>query len=173
MSVILGINAMHAGAAAAVVVEGRPVIALAEERLNRVKYYARFPSLAIQRCLEVAGLGWRDVDAVAVGRDASANRAQKLRYVASHPTRLLNLMKIRSARSSLESLRDWIARECEVDPASLRFTQHNVEHHLAHTASTCSRPSTAIRSPATSAGSSRADQALSRARSDTAVTVCC
>jgi hypothetical protein len=121
MSVILGINAMHAGAAAALIVEGRPVIALAEERLNRVKYYARFPGLAIQRCLAVAGLGWRDVDAVAVGRDASANRAQKLRYVVSHPTRLLNLMKIRGARSSLESLRDWIARECEVDPVRLRF----------------------------------------------------
>ena len=131
MSVILGINAMHAGAAAALVVDGRPVIALAEERLNRIKYYARFPGLAIQRCLEVAGLRWQDVDAVAVGRDASANRARKLSYVASHPTRLLNLIKIRTARSSLESLHDWIARECEVDPASLRFTQHSSRSLLA------------------------------------------
>ena len=39
MSVILGLNAFHAGAAAAVVIDGTPVAAIAEERLNRVKYY--------------------------------------------------------------------------------------------------------------------------------------
>jgi carbamoyltransferase len=135
MAVILGINAMHAGAAAALVIDGVPVMALPEERLNRVKYYARFPALAANRCLEEAGLRWQDVDAVAIGRDKSANRAQKLRYVASHPTRLLNLVKIRSARSSIDSLEEMIARECGVDPESLRFEQHAVEHHLAHTAS--------------------------------------
>jgi carbamoyltransferase len=135
VAVILGINAMHAGAAAALLVDGVPVMALPEERLNRVKYYGRFPALAIERCLGEAGLRWQDVDAVAIGRDRSANRAQKLRYVASHPTRLLNLMKIRSARSSIDTLEELIRRECGVDPKSLRFTQHSVEHHLAHTAS--------------------------------------
>ena len=37
MSLILGINARDAGASAAIVVDGRPVLASAEERLNRVK----------------------------------------------------------------------------------------------------------------------------------------
>ncbi|MCA9442614.1 MAG: carbamoyltransferase, partial [Candidatus Omnitrophica bacterium] len=27
------------------------------------------------------------------------------------------------------------SRECEVDPASLRFAEHHIEHHLAHVAS--------------------------------------
>ena len=78
MAVILGVNAFHAGAAAAVLVDGSPVAAIAEERLNRVKYYARFPSSAIQRCLDIAGLRFGDIDAVAVGRDPSANRGQKV-----------------------------------------------------------------------------------------------
>ena len=56
MSVILGINAFHAGAAAALLIDGQPVAAIAEERLNRVKYYARFPSMAIRSCLDMAGL---------------------------------------------------------------------------------------------------------------------
>jgi len=55
MAVILGINAYHAGAAAAVLVDGRPTAAIAEERLNRVKYYARFPGAAIRECLSNAG----------------------------------------------------------------------------------------------------------------------
>ena len=42
MSVILGINTFHAGASAALLVDGEPVVALAEERLNRVKYFAGF-----------------------------------------------------------------------------------------------------------------------------------
>lgn len=56
MSAILGINARHAGASAALVIDGKPVLAIAEERLNRIKYYADFPTLAIQCCLDAAGI---------------------------------------------------------------------------------------------------------------------
>ena len=56
MSVILGINTFHAGSSAAIIIDGEPVVALAEERLNRVKYFAGFPQLSILRCLEIAGL---------------------------------------------------------------------------------------------------------------------
>ena len=135
MSVILGLNTLHAGASAAVVIDGKPEVAIAEERLNRVKYYARFPALAIRECLRIAGVEFRDLDVVAVGRDSAANRAKKIEYVLTHPSQLLNLMQLRTSRSALEDLRTEMARECDVDPADLRFEQHNVEHHLAHIAS--------------------------------------
>jgi carbamoyltransferase len=135
VSVILGINAFHAGAAAALVVDGVPVAAVAEERLNRIKYYAGFPKLAIQRCLDMAGLGFGDVDCVALGRDRAANRAEKLKYVLSQPTKLLNLAKIGTARRALDDVHALLVRHCGADPAALRFTQHDIEHHLAHTAS--------------------------------------
>ena len=135
MSVILGINAFHAGASAAVVVDGVPVAAVAEERLNRVKYYAGFPTQSILRCLDMAGLRFRDLDAVAIGRDRAANRAEKLKYVLSQPTKLLNLAKIGTARRGLDDARDLLVRQCGADASELRFNQHNVEHHLAHTAS--------------------------------------
>src|SRR5262245_50725912 len=67
MSVILGLNAFHAGAAAAVLIDGQVVAAIPEERLNRVKYYARFPALSIQKCLQMAGVAFKDIDYVAVG----------------------------------------------------------------------------------------------------------
>ena len=135
MAVILGLNAFHAGAAAAVLIDGKPVAAIAEERLNRVKYYSRFPSRAIRRCLDMAGLQFSDIDAVAVGRDPAANRRQKVVYALSRATQLSNLMRIRSSRKALNDLRALVASECEVDPAKLRFEQYNVEHHIAHTAS--------------------------------------
>ena len=135
MSIILGINAYHAGAAAALVVDGQPVVAIAEERLNRVKHHAGFPARAIRCCLDYAGLTYSDLDAVALGRDRSANLARKLAYAARNPARLLNLARLRSARSALDDVTDSVSRHCGVDRSALRFEQHNVEHHLAHTAS--------------------------------------
>jgi carbamoyltransferase len=135
MAVILGINAYHAGASAALLVDGKPVAAIAEERLNRKKYYARFPALAVRKCLEMAGLDFQDIDAVALGRDAGANRQKKIEYVLKHPTKLLNLLKIRGSREDLDDLKALIARECDVHPDKLRFEQHNIEHHIAHIAS--------------------------------------
>lgn len=135
MSAILGINAFHAGASAAVLVDGVPVAAVAEERLNRIKYYAGFPKLSIRRCLDMAGLRFRDIDVVAIGRDRAANRAEKLKYVLSQPTKLLNLAKIGTARRALDDVRELLVRDCGADAAELRYTQYDVEHHLAHTAS--------------------------------------
>ena len=135
MSVILGINTNHAGSSACLVIDGSPVIALPEERLNRVKYYAGFPKLSIRKCLEFAGLNFSDIDAVAVGRDSSANLNKKLQFALRHPTKLLNFVQMRSKSKGLDDLRSLIAAECDVDPARLRFTTHFVEHHLAHTAS--------------------------------------
>jgi len=135
VAVILGINAFHAGAAAALVVDGEPIVAMPEERLNRIKYFAGFPALSIRRCLDIAGLEFSDIDAVAVGRDPSANRVAKVGFALRNLKDLRNLLKIRGARGALDDFKTLISSECDVDPAKLRFTSYNVEHHLAHTAS--------------------------------------
>ncbi len=54
--IILGLNAYHANASAAIVADGRLLAAVEEERLNRVKYAAGLPKLAIQYCLDQAGV---------------------------------------------------------------------------------------------------------------------
>lgn len=135
MAVILGINSFHAGSSAALLVDGMPVAAIAEERLNRVKYYANFPVLAIRKCLDMAGASLGDIDWVAVGRDSAAHRAKKVEYALRNPAKLLNLLKIKSARSALDDVKACIAAECDVDPALLRFKVRHVEHHLAHISS--------------------------------------
>src|SRR5579885_1026083 len=58
---ILGINAYHGNASAALVCDGQLVAAVEEERFNRVKYAAGFPSAAIRYCLKEAGLSLSDV----------------------------------------------------------------------------------------------------------------
>jgi carbamoyltransferase len=135
VAIILGINTFHAGSSAALVVDGRTVVAIAEERLNRKKYYAGFPARSIERCLEFAGLQFSDIDHVAVGRDSTANLHKKLQFALRHPTKLLNFARMRSKKGALDDMKALISEHCEVAPDALKFQQHNVEHHLAHTAS--------------------------------------
>ena len=45
---IIGINAYHGDASAAVVVDGQLIAAVEEERLNRIKHWAGFPAQSIQ-----------------------------------------------------------------------------------------------------------------------------
>jgi predicted NodU family carbamoyl transferase len=53
---IVGLNAYHGDASAALVVDGELVNAVEEEKLNRVKYCAGFPELAAASCLELVRL---------------------------------------------------------------------------------------------------------------------
>ena len=77
MSIILGINAFHAGASTALVINGELKFTIAEERLNRIKYYAGF-KFKYKNCLDFAGLNIKDVDHIAIGRNHLANLNKKL-----------------------------------------------------------------------------------------------
>jgi len=70
---ILGINAYHGDASAALLKDGEVLLAIEEERLNRKKHCAGFPVLAIQACLKQEGLTISDIDHIAISTDPSAN----------------------------------------------------------------------------------------------------
>src|SRR5207302_9653135 len=63
---ILGINAYHGDAAAAIVKDGQLIAAAEEERFNRRKHCAGFPTLAIRYCLEAAGISIHDVEHIGI-----------------------------------------------------------------------------------------------------------
>ena len=77
---ILGINAYHGDASAAIVRDGQLIAAIEEERLNRQKHCAGFPELAVKLCLEEAGATLGDVDHVAVSRDPSLRLMDKILF---------------------------------------------------------------------------------------------
>lgn len=125
----------HADASAALVQDGEVVFAIAEERLNRIKHYAGFPSLAIQACLDFAGAKISDVDHVAIGQDSDANLARKVRYALANPVKLLNLIQLRRRKQPMHDVRSLVAKALDVDATTLRFVEHHLEHHIAHIAS--------------------------------------
>ena len=132
---ILGLNMFHADASAAIVEDGKVLFAVAEERLNRRKHYAGFPSLAVKACLEAIGAKITDVHSVAVGQDSDANLAKKIKYALANPANMSNFMKMRHRKEPMRDVRSLIAHALEVDPKQLEFQEHHVEHHLAHIAS--------------------------------------
>src|SRR5215469_14296844 len=83
LMIILGINAYHGDAAAAIVRNGELVAAAEEERFNRRKHCAGFPSLSIQYCLKQAGVTIDQVDHIAISRDPSAHLHKKVLYAAT------------------------------------------------------------------------------------------
>ena len=68
---ILGLNAFHGDASAALLTDGHLTAAVEEERFNRIKHWAGFPALAAKACL-------REIDPaslahVAISRDPRAH----------------------------------------------------------------------------------------------------
>jgi carbamoyltransferase len=129
---VLGLNAVFHDPAAALVVDGEVVAAAEEERFSRRKHGKRpvpfstweLPELSARWCLERAGIGPEDLDAVAysydpalappIGEDLTADGWEGLRtlYAARAP---------RFLQTALPGL----------DPAVVTF----VPHHVAHAAS--------------------------------------
>src|SRR6202158_5152485 len=82
---ILGINAYHGNSSAAIVSDGRLIAAVEEERFNRVKCAAGFPSAAIRYCLDAAGITLAEVDHIAIARNPWARLGTKLLYALRMP----------------------------------------------------------------------------------------
>ena len=134
MTTILGLNAYHADASAALLMGGQLAGAVAEERLNRVKHCVGFPSLAVAKVLEMNDLSVGGLAHVAIGRNPKANLAAKLKHVALNP-RLGKTAKNRAKNASLiqdvpQSVMDALSA---TGKAPFKF--HHVEHHRAHIAS--------------------------------------
>jgi carbamoyltransferase len=81
--IILGINAYHGDAAAALIKDGRIVAAVEEERFNRVKHCAGFPAAAVRYCLQAAGISIEEVAHVGISRDPSAHLHKKILFAAT------------------------------------------------------------------------------------------
>jgi carbamoyltransferase len=129
---ILGINAYHGNASAALVCDGKLIAAVEEERFNRVKYAAGFPAAAIRFCLKEAGINLSDLDHVAVPRNPYARLATKLRYAIRMPSFARERVKV---LAKFTSIPEALAAAFDSDPAKTKAQFHRVEHHQAHLAS--------------------------------------
>jgi carbamoyltransferase len=128
---ILGLNAFHGDASAALLVDGQLIAALEEERLNRIKHWAGFPAEALRACLAMGGI--EQVEHVAISRDPRAHFWSKVARVVSRPgdwsrltSRAKNTVEVARLAGRLSG-----SGMANADRARVHF----VEHHRAHLAS--------------------------------------
>src|SRR5580692_6001292 len=137
MTAILGLNVNHPDASAALILDGKIVAAVAEERFGqRIKHDPSFPAQAIQSVLSIGGILPKELDFIAIARDTTQNRAAKISYVLRHP--------LTGGRAALEHMRraevdlsisQKVGAACGQAPDSVTAKIVNVEHHLSHIAS--------------------------------------
>jgi carbamoyltransferase len=137
---ILGLSAFYHDSAAALVGAGKIIAAAQEERFSRKKHDARFPVHAVKYCLEEAGIGVLDLDAV-VFYDKPLVKFERLletylayapngfrSFVAAMPVWLKEKLYLKSLlRKELAALANCKTQHLP----QLLFT----EHHQAHAAS--------------------------------------
>jgi carbamoyltransferase len=134
MTNILGINAYHGDASAALVIDGQLIAAVEEERFNRIKHWAGFPVQSIGYCLAEAGLGPRDLDHVAISFNPQANLLRRLGFVVSHfpsPRAIVDRVKRQGKTLGLEG-QFAAAVGCHCNDLKAQF--HRIEHHQTHVA---------------------------------------
>jgi carbamoyltransferase len=133
---ILGLNTFHADASAALLKDGELVAAVAEERLNRVKHFAGFPTQAIKEVLDIGGITIRDVDHLGINKDSKANLLSKIGFAVMNLGRIAQMVKQRlEYRARAANAPQLLCEALGVPRDALRAKVHNVEHHVCHAAS--------------------------------------
>jgi carbamoyltransferase len=134
--IVVGINAYHADASAAIFINGHMLAAIEEERFTRVKHWAGFPEKAIAFCLREAGIGFADVDYFAIGRDPKAKLWRKLVYLAKNPGGSYSAVRDRiSNQKKVSSIEEELAAVSGLPASTFAGKVRHVEHHRSHLAS--------------------------------------
>ncbi|MEX0990936.1 MAG: carbamoyltransferase C-terminal domain-containing protein [Actinomycetota bacterium] len=126
---ILGINSFAHDTAACLLQDGVPVAFVEEERLNRQKHTKEFPDLAIQHCLDRAGITIHDVDVVAfshkAGVDYRLGAADAIKRLAPKRLAAQTYVDLNLVRKQDAFVRRW----------NYRGKVANIGHHISHAAS--------------------------------------
>jgi len=131
---IVGINAYHGDASAALIVDGKLTAAVEEERFNRIKHWAGFPQESIMWCLQQSGVAPEEVDHVAVSFNPMANLLKRIGFVCRHRPSLKAIRDRLTRQRKTLGLEDQFASAVGLKRHQLKAQFHRVEHHQTHVA---------------------------------------
>ena len=130
MKIIIGINAYHADASACIIVDGKLVAAVEEERLNRIKHFSGYPINAIKECLKIAKKNSNEITDIAFNTKPYSNILQKIFFFVKN---ILKKQEVSTKRFNRKiNIKKNIIKEFKLNK-DIKF--HYIEHHLAHIAS--------------------------------------
>ena len=134
MTSILGMNAYHGDASASLVIDGKLVAAVEEERFNRIKHWAGFPAESIRWCLQQGGVRAEDLDHVAISFNPRANFGRRLAFVATQRPSLSAITDRLRRQGKTLGLEEQFAQAVGSPVNEIKAKFHRIEHHQTHVA---------------------------------------
>jgi carbamoyltransferase len=128
--VILGINTNHADSSACILVDGKLIAAIEEERINRIKHFSGHPIASIRECLNIANLSDNQITNITFNTRPFKNIIPKSLFFLKN----LNFKKnspINRFQNKID-IKKFLFKKFNLDK-DVKF--HYIEHHLAHIAS--------------------------------------
>jgi carbamoyltransferase len=130
--IILGLNINHADTSACLIIDGKIIVAIEEERFIRKKHYAGFPINAIEFCLDFAKIQLKQVDFVTLNFSSFANFNKKFLYGIKNifsPAIIKKFINFKNKFFYPNDLKDFLNKN------NFKGEVINIEHHLSHIAS--------------------------------------
>jgi carbamoyltransferase len=126
--IVIGINAYHADSAACLIVNGKLLAAIEEERINRIKHWSGFPIEAIKFCISQLDQKKKlEIDLV-FNSSSSSRFSNKFISLIKNP--LLIFRGVKSIKKNI-SIKKNLKKLFELFPDIKFITSHN-EHHYCH-----------------------------------------
>ena len=130
MKIIIGINTYHADSSACIIVNGKLIAAIEEERINRKKHYSGYPIESIKECLRIADKKDSEITDIAFNTKPSSNLLPKgIFFLKNFSFKKVLLSESFKNKINVKGL---LLNKFTLNK-NVKF--HYIEHHLAHIAS--------------------------------------
>ena len=130
MKIILGINTYHADSSACIIVNGKLIAAIEEERINRKKHFSGYPIESIRECLRIANKRDTEITDIAFNTKPSSNLFAKGVFFLKNFSYDKNSLSERFKKKI--NVKKLLFKNFTLN-TNVKF--HYIEHHLAHIAS--------------------------------------
>ena len=130
MNVIIGINANHADSSSCIIVNGELIVAIEEERINRVKHYSGYPINSIKECLKIANINDFEITDIAFNTKPFSNMLAKSKFFLKN-YKIMDLKLLKRFNNKI-NIKKILFNNFNLNK-NIKF--HYIEHHLAHIAS--------------------------------------
>ena len=135
MSIILGLNCNHADSSACLIKDDKLLIAIEEERINRIKHWAGLPVDSIKECLKFANVNADEITDVAINTNPFSNIKQKIIYFLKNYLVGNKKYEIAKRLKKKIDLKKDLNQALGPELLSKKVKIHYIDHHLSHISS--------------------------------------
>ena len=135
MKIIIGLNSFHADSSACLIKDNTLKFGIEEERINRVKHWAGFPSESIKSCLLSEDLDLNEVTDICINTNPLSNINNKIFYFLKNFVFGYKKFEIFQRLKKKISLKENFNNLIEGQKLNKNIKIHYIDHHLSHISS--------------------------------------